>query len=236
MKISKKDILVITFALAAITLFLFLCYLYLSSQEEANWHRLQFLSERVEVDGGTFDGEANAILLNCTLLKGSSESTVCNLKEITIQDYRGTVASGIPVPSQLILNEKTTIRLNLNASLPSEIYFVQIRTANGTVFGYSLNVGNFADPQEQIEVKEIWYNSTENAVFAKCNRIEERTDLSVVIKDSQGGFVGRDMNPIRNQMDEGTMLKASLNQVLTPGQYSLYIVTGKGLIKQFTVP
>jgi len=102
-----------------------------------------------------------------------------------------------------------------------------------------LNIGNFVDPQEQIQVKEIFYDKTTNTLFVECNRIYDRTDLWVTIKDNQSGMVGLDNKfgrPVRIDLTPNeTQLRISPQKPLMPGQYSLYIVTPKGLITQFTV-
>ena len=195
--------------------------------------------EEILIDWGSYDSEENAIFVNCTLTKEGKGATECNLTKFTLENYRGRVFEGTPVPSKLLLNETTTVRLNLGSPLPPEIYFVQIMTAYGGV-STSLNIGNFVDPQEQIQVKEIFYDKTTNILFVRCNRIYDRTDLFVVIKDNQSAMVNLNNNfhhPARIDLPPNeTQLRINPQKPLTTGQYSLYIVTPKGLITQFTVP
>ena len=155
--------------------------------------------QEISTSWGSYDGKENAIFVNCTLTKGYDGATGCNLTKFTLENYRGRVFEGIPVPSKLLLNETTTVRLNLGTPLPPEIYFVQLKTSQYGGVSTSLNIGNFVDPQKQIEVKEVSYNSPDKVVFVECNRIEARTDLFVVIKDSLGGMIANDHSPIRTQ-------------------------------------
>jgi hypothetical protein len=197
--------------------------------------------QEISIDGGLYDSKNKTIFVNCTLIKGYNGATECYLTNFTlgyttkIQNSRGSVFEGIPVPSKLLLNETTTVRLNLGTPLPPEIYSVNLRTNYG-FSSYTLNVGNFTDPQEQIEVKKVSYTNPDKAVFVECSRIEARTDLFVVIRDSQGDMVANDHSPIRTQTAEGTMIKVAVDDVLTSGQYTIYLVTEKGLISNFTVP
>ena len=192
-------------------------------------------TEEISTIWGSYDSKENAIFVNCTLTKGYNGAAECNLTKFTLENYRGRVFEGIPIPSKLLLNETTTVKLNLGTPLPPEIYFVQLKTSYGGV-STSLNIGNFVDPQKQIEVKKVSYNSPDKVVFVECNRIEARTDLWVVIKDSEGNAVATDHSPVRTLMAEGTIVEVSLNEPLSSGQYSLYLVAEKGLISNFTVP
>jgi hypothetical protein len=197
--------------------------------------------EEISIDWGSYDSKENAIFVNCTLTKGYNGATECNLTYFTlgyttkIQNLRGSIFEGIPIPSKLLLNETTTVRLNLGTPLPPEIYSIDLRTNYG-FSSCTLNVGNFTDPQKQIEVKKVLYTIPDKAVFVECNRIEARTDLFVVIRDIQGDMVANDHSPIRTQTAEGTIIQVGLNNALTSGQYTLYLVAEKGLISNFTVP
>jgi hypothetical protein len=192
----------------------------------------------ISMGSASYDSGENAIFVNCTLVKGYKEATECNLTKFTIENYKGRVFEGIPIPTKILLNETTTIRLNLGTPLPPEIYYVNLKTLNGGV-GTTLNIGNFVDPQEQIEVKEIYYDKTKNTLFVECNRIYDRTDLSVTIKDnrSAGVSLGNFGRPVRIDLpSNGTELRISPQEPLVPGKYCLYLVTPKGLITPFTVP
>ena len=189
----------------------------------------------ISIGSAIYDSEENAVFLNCTLIKGYKGASECNLTEITIENYKGRVFEGIPVPTKLLLNETTIVRLNLGTPLPPEIYHVNLKAYYGST-ACTLNIGNFTDPQKQIEVKKVTYTSPDKAVFVECNRIEARTDLFVVIKDSQGHHVATDHSPIRTQTAEGTIIKVDLNDALVSKQYSIYLVAEKGLISNFTVP
>jgi hypothetical protein len=189
----------------------------------------------IPIASASYDSKENAIFLNCTLLKGYKGATECNITKIIVANYKGRVFEGTPVPSTLLLNQTTTVKLNLGRPLPPEIYYIQLKSQNYGSY-YTLNVGNFTDPQKQIEVKQVSYNSPDKAVFVECNRIEERTDLWVVIKDNQGQPVAIDHSPIRTQIAQGTIIKVSLDDALASGQYAIYLVAEKGLISNFTVP
>jgi hypothetical protein len=200
--------------------------------------------EEISIDWGSYDTKENAIFVNCTLTKGYNGATECNLTTFTlgyttkIQNYRGSVCEGIPVPSKLLLNETTTVRLNLATPLPPEIYSVNLRTNYGGS-SYTLNVGNFTDPQEQIEIKEISYNRTTNTLFVECTRIYDRTDLFLVVKDNRSAGVSLDNfdRPVRIAITPNTTeLRINPQEPLVPGKYCLYLVTPKGLITPFTVP
>jgi hypothetical protein len=189
----------------------------------------------IPIASASYDSKENAIFLNCTLLKGYKGATECNLTKIIVANYKAKVFEGSPVPSKLMLNQTTIVKVNLGKPLPPEIYYLQLKSQNYVSY-YTLNVGNFTDPQKQIEVKQVSYNYPDKAVFVECNRIEERTDLWVVIKDSQGQPVATDYRPNRTQTAQGTIIKVNLEDALAYGQYAIYLVTEKGLIKNFTVP
>lgn len=201
--------------------------------------RYQEPTQEITASWGSYDSKENAIFVNCTLIKGYEGAKECNLTKFTLENYRGRVFEGIPIPSKLLLNKTTTVRLTLGSPLPPEIYFVQLKTSqNGGVFT-SLNIGNFVDPQEQIEVKEIFYDKTTNTLFVECNRIYDRTELSVTIKDNRsfGVSLGNFDRPVRIDLPpNGTQLRISPQEPMVPGKYCLYIVTPKGLITPFIIP
>jgi hypothetical protein len=204
-----------------------------------NWSNNVQMHEEITTNWGSYDSKENAIFVNCTLIKGYNGTTECILTKFTLDNYRGRVFEGTPVPTKLLLNETTTVKLNLGSPLPPEIYNVQLMTSNRGSVGTSLNIGNFVDPQEQIEVKEIFYDKTTNILFVECNRIYGRTDLSVVIKDNQSANISLENfdRPVRIDIPpNATQLRISPQEPLVPGQYCLYLVTPKGLITQFTVP
>ena len=202
--------------------------------------RCQEPMEEISTTWGSYDSKENAIFVNCTLTKGYNGAIECNLTKFTLENYRGRVFEGIPVPSRLLLNEPTTVRLNLGLPLPSEIYCGDIETSIGGHFSSpELNFGNFVDPQEQIEVKEIFYDKTTNTLVVECNLIYDRTDLFVVIKDNRsvGVSLGNFGRPVRMDITPNTTeLRISPQEPLAPGKYCLYLVTPKGLITPFTVP
>ena len=201
--------------------------------------RYQKPMQEISTSWGSYDSKENAIFVNCTLIKGYDGATECNLTQFTLENYKGRVFEGIPIPSKLRLNETTTVRLNLGSPLPPEIYFVQLKTSQYGGVSTSLNIGNFVDPQEQIEVKEISYDKTTNTLFVECNRIYDRTDLSVTVKDNRSSMVslGNFGRPVRIDLPpNGTELRISPQEPLAPGKYCLYLVTPKGLITPFTVP
>jgi hypothetical protein len=201
--------------------------------------RFQEPMQEISTSWGSYDSKENAIFVNCTLTKGYDGATECNLTKFTLDNYRGRVFEGIPIPSKLLLNETTTVRLNLGSPLPPEIYFVQLKTSQYGGVSTSLNIGNFVDPQEQIEIKEIFYDKTTNTLFVECNRIYDRTDLSVTIKDNRsfGVSLGNFDRPVRIDLPpNGTQLRISPQEPLVPGKYCLYLVTPKGLTTPFTVP
>jgi hypothetical protein len=237
MRIRIKIILTVAFvAVFAIPFSLY--FSTLASDNIYPFPKINNLREILKIDSPTFSQEDNSISMNCTLVKGYNGSSVCTLLEFTIRDYGGIVFRGIPVPSALNLNETTTIKLSLGKPLPPEIYYLDLSTNSGSGSGTSMNVDNFVDPQKQIEIREILYDADANILFVRCNRIETRTDLFVVVKDSQGGVVARDMSPVRTEIlaGEGTELTVSLNELLASGQYSVYLVSPFGLIKPFTIP
>jgi hypothetical protein len=196
--------------------------------------------EEISTNWGSYDSQENAIFVNCTLTKGYNGATECNLTKFTLDNYKGRVFEGIPVPTKLLLNETTTVKLNLGSHLSSEIYYGDIATAKGSHFrSPELNFGNFVDPQEQIEVKEIFYDKTTNTLFVECNRIYARTDLSATIKDNRSAMISLDNydRPVRIDIPpNATELRISPQKPLTPGQYCLYLIASKCLITQFTVP
>ena len=195
--------------------------------------------QEISTSWGSYDSKENAIFVNCTLIKGYDGATECNLTKFTLENYKGRVFEGIPIPSKLLLNETTTVRLNLGSPLPPEIYFVHLKTSQYGGVSTSLNIGNFVDPQEQIEVKEIFYDKTTNTLFVECNRIYDRTDFFVVIKDNRSAGVNliNSFKPVRIDLPpNGTQLRISPQEPLVPGKYCLYLVTPKGLITPFTVP
>jgi hypothetical protein len=195
--------------------------------------------QEISTSWGSYDSKENAIFVNCTLTKGYNGATECNLTKFTLENYKGRVFEGIPIPTKLLLNETTTVKLNLGSPLPPEIYFVQLETSQYRGVSTSLNIGNFVDPQEQIEVKKIFYDKTANILFVECNRIYDRTDLFVVVKDNRSAGVDlvNSFHPVRIDLPpNGTELRISPQEPLVPGKYCLYIVTPKGLITPFTVP
>jgi hypothetical protein len=196
--------------------------------------------EEISTNWGSYDSEKNAIFVNCTLIKGYNGATECNLTQFTLENYRGRVFEGIPVPSKLQINETTTVRLNLGSPLPPEIYRGALVTSKGSHFSSpELNFGNFVDPQEQIEVRQIFYDKTTNILFVECNRIYDRTDLSVTIKDNRSAMISLSNydRPVRIDIPPNrTELRLYPQKTLIPGQYCLYLITPKGLITQFTVP
>jgi hypothetical protein len=188
-----------------------------------------------------YDETKNAIFVNCTLIEGYKGATECNLTRFTVETNRRIVLEGTPTPCKLLLNETTTVTLNLRTQLQPEIYYVNIKTSpNGGGFSLSsINVGNFVDPQQQIEIKQITYDKAANTIIVDCSRIFDRTDLSIVIKDSQSALVQlTNFNrPTRIDIDQNaTQLRINPQEPLSPGKYCLYLVTEKGLITPFTVP
>ena len=129
------------------------------------------------------------------------------------------------------MNETTTVKLNLGSPLPPEIYYGEIATEKGSHFSSpELNLGNFVDSQKQIEIKEIFYDRAANTLFVACNRIYDRTDLFVVIKDnrSAGVSLGNFGRPVRIDLPPNrTELRISPQEPLVPGKYCLYLVTPK---------
>ena len=81
--------------------------------------------EEISANWGSYERKENAIFVNCTLLKGYKGATECNLTKFTLENYKGRVFEGIPVPTKLLLNETTIVRLNLGTPLPPEIYHVE---------------------------------------------------------------------------------------------------------------
>jgi hypothetical protein len=103
--------------------------------------------EEISTNWGSYNSEENAIFVNCTLTKGYNGSIECNLTKFTLDNYRGRVFEGTPVPSKLLINETTTVKLNLGSPLPPEIYYGDIATAKGSHFrSPELNFGSFVDP------------------------------------------------------------------------------------------
>ncbi len=69
-----------------------------------------------------------------------------------------------------------------------------------------------------------------------CSRIYDRTSLFVVVKDTYGSPVATYGDPIRSQIsNDDTLLTLRVDQLLSSGEYSAYIVTEKGAIKKFSI-
>jgi len=199
-----------------------------------NW-----LLEDIKIHSVTLNQANNSLLVNCTLFDGSKESTTCNLKQLIIRNFNGTpVATGIPAPCTLYLNEPTIVTLNLTIPLPSEIYTIEVLTSNKFTFTSSLNVGNFTDPQQKIEVKNLHYNNLTRSIILTCCKIEDRTQLFVYILDDSGYLIDTDWHPVRTQIPQNneTSVKVVLTDSLNAGQYSLTISTPRGVTTHFTVP
>jgi methionine-rich copper-binding protein CopC len=194
--------------------------------------------ENIKISSVSFNDSNDSLLVNCTLLKGSEESTICSLKGLTIKNYNGTVvASGTATPATLNLNQPTIVKISLAKPLPPEIYTVEVITSNRFTFTTSLNVGNFTNPQQKIEIRNLRYDSPQKSIFLTCSKIEERTKLFVYVLDSRGYLVDTDWHPIRTQMasNNETSIKVALRDQLGTGQYSLTISTEKGVTTHFTI-
>jgi hypothetical protein len=205
------------------------------------WSNKRFYDsmERIIFGSTSYNSTDNTIQLNCTLTKGSNGAKACDLENVRVFNVSGIiVATGTPVPAELALDQPSTIYAHLNATLPAERYSVHLDTRNGSTFVSELVIGGFKDPQEQITVKEISYNSSDYSVFVKCNKIYERTQFYIAIVNKLGTppAINNYTPALIDLPLNETAFKVNLDSPLPSGQYTLYIITGKGLTIDFNVP